>query len=95
MRLTVILPVVASSLLAGCCAHVTGSSAASDVDPFLPLFESSPEESLELQTLQVEDGGNIPSWLKGRFIRNVPGRFGMGKRNFTMAFDGYGKIYGK
>ena len=77
------------------CAMVANVRFTFGIDPFAKLFDSSIEELLELQPLQVQDGGTIPSWLKGRFIRNVPGRFEMEKRNFTMAFDGFGKIYGE
>ncbi|XP_069129974.1 beta,beta-carotene 15,15'-dioxygenase-like [Argopecten irradians] len=34
----------------------------------------------------------LPSWIYGTLVKNGPGQFEMGNRNFTQALDGYAKL---
>jgi len=72
-----------------CATFILGSC--EEDDPFRLLFESSWTEQTDLIPLEVS--GTVPTWLSGSFIRNAPGAFEMGKRNLTMAFDGYAKLF--
>jgi carotenoid cleavage dioxygenase-like enzyme len=55
-------------------------------------FELLYNDSLEEIVEPLKLNGTVPSWLSGQFLRNGPGRFDMGKRNFTFAWDGFAKI---
>ena len=55
------------------------------------LWEDSMAESPP-KTLKVEQGGAIPSWLKGTLIRNGPGCFGTNERKYLHLFDGLAKL---
>nr|XP_056716223.1 carotenoid-cleaving dioxygenase, mitochondrial-like [Euleptes europaea] len=50
-----------------------------------PLFASVEETPQQIPT-QVK--GNIPQWLKGKLLRNGPGKFEFGKDKYNHWFDG-------
>ncbi|XP_053125224.1 carotenoid-cleaving dioxygenase, mitochondrial isoform X2 [Hemicordylus capensis] len=55
-----------------------------------PLF-SSVEETLQPIPTKIE--GHIPSWLKGKLLRNGPGKFEFGKDKFNHWFDGMALLH--
>ncbi|XP_061448268.1 carotenoid-cleaving dioxygenase, mitochondrial [Rhineura floridana] len=50
-----------------------------------PLF-SSAEETPQAIPTKIE--GHVPNWLKGKLLRNGPGKFEFGKDNYSHWFDG-------
>ncbi|KAK3082624.1 hypothetical protein FSP39_000652 [Pinctada imbricata] len=53
------------------------------------FYGTSNVEEIEDHPVKFENP--LPDWLKGTLIRNSPGRFEVGKRNFTNLFDGFAK----
>jgi len=44
-------------------------------------------------SLKLEQGSDLPAWLRGSLIRNGPAQFTSPKRNVTFAYDGLAKLY--
>jgi len=57
---------------------------------FAKLFEDAPGEVADAH-LAVD--GHLPAWLEGTLVRNGPGQFHFGKRQATVAFDGFAKLH--
>ena len=57
---------------------------------FAKLFEDAPGEVADAR-LAVD--GHLPAWLEGTLVRNGPGQFNFGKRQATVAFDGFAKLH--
>lgn len=59
-------------------------------DPGFDMFFQTNTE--EMQDVPIYFEKPLPTWLRGSLIRNGLGRFGLGKHNFTHAFDAFGKL---
>ncbi|KAK3082701.1 hypothetical protein FSP39_003143 [Pinctada imbricata] len=46
---------------------------------------------IEMENYPLKFEKPLPKWLKGTLLRNGPGRFGVGERNFTNLLDGFAK----
>jgi len=71
------------------CELVPASSLPEDV--YTQLYQESAFETRVPIALDVE--GEIPSYLRGQWIHNGCGSYGMGKHNFSHAFDCYAKLH--
>nr|XP_056716206.1 carotenoid-cleaving dioxygenase, mitochondrial [Euleptes europaea] len=69
---------------------IPGSSSQKGLECIAPLFDSVEETPQQIPTLVK---GNIPRWLKGKFLRNGPGKFEFGKDKYNHWFDGAAMLH--
>merc|ERR1712123_91454 len=82
-------------LLAGLCVLSLATVCLGQTQGWSRLFDDEISEFHD-EELAWEDGGEeVPSWLKGRYIKNGPARlnFPNQTRFFTNWMDGWGKLH--